>query len=176
MFDKSNVPVNTPQAVYWKEISGTPTTVLYYSHRFVLRPDHISDMTGGRDDLTILCGDEDKAEALLKEISLQTYTGMLRRLTNEARRKVEYLIAKNPDYRDAMIEAMYEQYKYARVSAGNLVAYQSGINPETGAVITAEDIRKMMVCQSAIDVLDTQGLLNQRIAIYVSNEDYRKDY
>lgn len=161
-YDKTNSPISDSDATYD-----------YRTHRYVLTADYIKDVF--EEDMDVLTGSELKTAAFLNEISRQVYRWMYSQLINNSRPVLEYLISKDYDKREAMIQAMGEQFRYARVSGGNLISHQSGINPETGTIISAEDIRNMKVSEEVKEVLNTMGMTNQRISFIIPTDQTRAD-
>jgi len=144
------------------------------THRYVLTADYI--LSEFVDNVDVLTGSVAKGEAMLKEISRQVYRWMYSQVLNDTRPVLEYLIAKDTEKAEAMKQAMAEQYRYARVSGGNLVAHQSGINSETGTTIDLNVIRQMKVSEEVKQTLETMGMTNQRISYRVSPSLIRADY
>jgi len=161
--DRNSVPIDDSDATYNSR-----------THRYVLTQDYILDLFN--DNLDVLTGSSDNADALLKEVSRQVYRWMYNQIPNNTRIQLEYLIAKDTDYREAIIEAMAEQYRYARVTGGNLIAHQSGLNVESGTVISSEAINNMKVSLEVKQVLETMNMLNQIIHLHIDQDDIRADY
>jgi hypothetical protein len=145
-----------------------------HTHRYVLTLDAITDVF--QEQLDVLTGSQDAAEALLDEISRQVYNWMYAQLLNNSRPKLEYLIAKDPDRALYMRDAMLEQYRYARVSGGHLVSHQSGINPDTGITIDSNTIKNMVVSEAVKQSLEINGMTNKRLAFYLNPSVKRVDY
>jgi len=156
--DITSIPLEDDDATYNKRV-----------HRYVLTQDYILDTYG--DNLDVDAGSSDKADVILNEISRQVYRWMYMQVLNNTRPILEYLIAKDTDRREALIQAMGEQYQYARTSGGNLVAHQSGINPETGVSISADSLARMVVSEEVKQTLDSMGMTNRRISYHVTQEE-----
>lgn len=140
-----------------KGMTYDTTTRLWY-----LTIDEISDEFD--DNLTYLLKTEKKASAFLREISRQVDMCMQEELINESRPINRYLLEHDEARIDNLKQAQLEQYRYARVSGGNLMGYQSGINPKTGLVIDPDFINKMVVGPTVKKTLNILGLTNQRIS------------
>lgn len=166
-----------PATFYGSDDTGETGYGVYYdndTHRFVLSLDCILDEFN--ENLDVLAGSEDDGKVLLREISRQVNRWMYAQLLNNSRPKLEYILAKDTDKAMVLKEAMMEQYRYARVTGGNLISHQSGINPETGIVIDSDVIRRMQVSEGVKEILNTGGLINKRLSFYLDPDLVRSDY
>lgn len=128
---------------------------------WILTIDEVSDKFD--DDLVYMMKTEKKANAFLRELSTQVYEYMLSKLLNNSRPIILDILEHDTVKIQSLKKALLKQYRYARVSGGNLIEAQSGINPKTGIVIDPDVIDRMTVGAGVKKSLDTEGLVNSRL-------------
>ena len=103
-----------------------------------------------------LAADEaNEAEKLLERVSKIIYRFIFSHTTKP--KKIERQLALDPSFRDTIKEAMEEQLLY--ILANGDLTNVSGINTETGAVISRETLKSSSISPASIEILLNAGLL-----------------
>lgn len=115
-------------------------------------------------------GNELKQKAFIREISedirefINSYTYV------SSIKYKRYLMAKSPNLRPVIMQALKYQLRYAFRSSANALKDMHGVHIEKGKVIDLSKIRgKVGIAQNAIRVLENEGLLYVGKNLYVPN-------
>lgn len=132
-------------------------------HRYVLNENAIMSVFG-----------EDADRSELENLSNDIYCYIYSFKTYEHFDKMEFLLAHNPYFREALYLAMLEQYKYSKVSGGNNVHLEHGVDVNKDTGVTIEQLRnELRVGMYAILILNRYGLL---ISTFKDGLDFDYNY
>jgi hypothetical protein len=144
------------------------------SHKYILT---ISSVDSEFDvSLVDFAGSQANAESLLREISSDIYKAIynLSRRDERHRRVVEYRLAKDPELRDVIKNAMLDYVRATIRSGYAIVKDLSPVNPELGVVL---DFSKLPpVAPDALDGLYAFGLIYKgRFGFTIPDEIYESE-
>ena len=144
--------------------SSDDMTYSTQTHRYTLTEGYVLDQTGISLNAVLNPGNMSQpqkvAQLFLEEISKDIYKFIYAQ-SNE-NDKQEYLLAKHPELRKIIREAMLQQVLYYQVN-GRLRLY-SGVNLKTGQILDPKQLQQAGISPSAKDELDKQ-LSDLKVAI-----------
>lgn len=114
-----------------------------------------------------------EVENFLNEVSMSVYEYIYSH--SRSRQVIEYLLAKEPNFREVLKEAMEWQAKYFYVNAN--IAQEAGVDLRRGFAMTLEDLRgDRRISPYARNVLANAGLLYSGVITLRGNVVFREGY
>ena len=165
-------------AILQTEITPFDDTYMTYdqnTHRYTLTIAAVDEEF----DISLVefAGSQANAESLLREISSDVYKAIYKfnRHDEKHRRVVEYKLAKHPDARNIIKDAMLDYVRATIRSGYAIVKDLSPVNPELGIVM---DFSKLPpIAPDAFDGLYAYGILHRgEYNFTIPDDAYRSDY
>lgn len=128
--------------------------------RYILKSDSVINELGV--DLTEIKRTKENVNFFLDELSNLVYAYIYKKKAAHKRKKLEYLLAFDMDYREAIYESMLDTIRYALYSGGNIVGYQPAVNFNESGKLDIEEVRNERIISYVTDsALKTRHLVDR---------------